>query len=245
MTSPPYNLLSCYFLPLIFIFLSICFHTHPFIFGSSTQLKENTSYFTCPCGTPIIPNSLLRLYLLNILWNCIQPFFSTISGTWICCLLKCEPACVCVCASCIPLSELLYEWQTHRLVHYKCRSSHRLIWRHHIIQFRQISNWAMCAPVLIWRKHSVDYLKLSFRCDKSNLAQLQKCLSITLSSWYVMRQRCRGWSWRLNGCECILIMELMELWPEHSKRKLLHTSGDTGWIVDGYWWMATCVYASG
>lgn len=92
--------------------------------------------------------------------------------------------------------------------------------------------------LLIWHKHSVDYLKFSFHCDKSNLAPLQKCVSIILI--YVMSGRRRGWSWRLIGCECILIMELTELWLEHGKRKTLHTSEDPGldswWIVmDGNW----------
>lgn len=102
------------------------------------------------------------------------------------------------------------------------------------MQLRQISKWAMLASVLIWHKHSADYLKFSFHCDKSNLAQLEKCVSITSSSWYVMSGRWRGWRWRLNGCECILIKELMEVWLEHSKRKILHTCGDTGQDSDGW-----------
>lgn len=73
--------------------------------------------------------------------------------------------------------------RAQRPVQEECKSSHHIIWRHRVRQFRQICKWVVHALILIWQKHRVGYLKCSFHCDKSNLAQLRKRMGITLSSW--------------------------------------------------------------
>lgn len=86
-----------------------------------------------------------------------------------------------------------------------------LIWSHHIMQLRQISYWALGAPALIWYKHSLDYLKQSFRYGWSNLAQLQKCVRVNRFIILICHEaETEERSRRLNGCELILMMELVE-----------------------------------